>query len=172
MPADYRFRREDVRLPPAQLRHMEIHLDFRADGVEGVNALTLAAREPLRALALDAQELEVRSVERLEGGRAVPTAFRADAAAHKLHVELAPSVPAGGTFALRTRTRCVPSATRLEGLYLDVTPPGAPPQILSQCQQWGFQRILPVIDDCTAKCTYRTTLEADARYTHLPSTCG
>jgi aminopeptidase N len=40
---------------------------------------------------------------------------------------------------------------------------------MSQCQQWGFQRILPVIDDCTAKCTMRTTIEADARYTHLIS---
>jgi aminopeptidase N len=57
----------------------------------------------------------------------------------------------------------------LDGIYRDTTPPGAPQQYMSQCQQWGFQRILPVIDDCTAKCTYRTTLEGDARYTHLIS---
>jgi aminopeptidase N len=40
---------------------------------------------------------------------------------------------------------------------------------MSQCQQWGFQCIIPVIDDCTAKCTWRTTLEGDTRYTHMIS---
>ena len=47
--------------------------------------------------------------------------------------------------------------------------PAAPQQYISQCQQWGFQRIMPIFDDCTAKCTMRTTIEADARYTHLIS---
>jgi aminopeptidase N len=64
---------------------------------------------------------------------------------------------------------CRPDDRRLEGIYRDVTPPGCPQQYMSQCQQYGFQRILPVIDDCTAKCTFRTVLEGDARYTHLIS---
>jgi aminopeptidase N len=63
----------------------------------------------------------------------------------------------------------VPSRTVLEGLYYDVTPPGAPPQQITQCQQWGFQRMVPCIDEMTAKCTYSTTIIADARYTHLLS---
>ena len=62
------------------------------------------------------------------------------------------------------RCRCVPSDTILEGIYRDTTPPGCPQQYMSQCQQIGFQRILPIIDDCTAKCTFRTTLEGDSRY--------
>ncbi|HTZ18095.1 MAG TPA: DUF3458 domain-containing protein, partial [Dissulfurispiraceae bacterium] len=53
--------------------------------------------------------------------------------------------------------------------YKDTTPPGAPQQYMSQCQQWGFQRIMPVFDDCRAKCTMTTTIEADVRYTHLVS---
>ncbi|MDD2615372.1 MAG: M1 family metallopeptidase, partial [Methanosarcina sp.] len=38
---------------------------------------------------------------------------------------------------------------------------------ITQCQQWGFQRIVPCIDDMTAKCTYTTTIIADSRYTNL-----
>ena len=57
----------------------------------------------------------------------------------------------------------------MEGIYKDATPPGAPQQYVSQCQQWGFQRIMPIYDDCRAKCTMTTTIEADARYTHLIS---
>ena len=33
----------------------------------------------------------------------------------------------------------------------------------------GFQRIMPIFDDCRAKCTMKTTLEADAAYTHMIS---
>ncbi len=70
---------------------------------------------------------------------------------------------------MRTRSVCRPSDYVLEGIYKDVTPPGAPQQYMSQCQQWGFQRIMPIFDDCRAKCTMRTTLEADVAYTHLIS---
>ncbi len=169
MHTDFRFRRADFLPPPAHLRHMEIELSFGTEFVDGTNSLTLVAREALATLALDAQELDVFSVERCDGGNPRPLAFRVDPAARKLHVELGGTVAAGTTFVLRTRTRCRPSDTHLEGLYRDITPAGAPPQFVSQCQQWGFQRILPVIDDCTAKCTFRTTLEGDRRYTHLIS---
>ncbi|KUL01002.1 MAG: Peptidase M1 membrane alanine aminopeptidase, partial [Methanomicrobiales archaeon 53_19] len=37
------------------------------------------------------------------------------------------------------------------------------------CQQWGFERLVPCIDEMTAKCTYRTTIIADSRYTHMIS---
>ncbi len=88
---------------------------------------------------------------------------------HKLVVRLPRTVAAGERFKLRTRTRCVPSDNILEGIYKDTTPPGAPQQFMSQCQQWGFQRIMPIFDDCRAKCTMTTVIEADARYTHLIS---
>jgi aminopeptidase N len=84
-------------------------------------------------------------------------------------VRLPERVEAGRAFYLKARAASFPSETLLEGIYQDVTPPGAPQQLISQCQQWGFQRIMPVIDDCRAKCTMTTTLEGDAGYTHLIS---
>ena len=38
---------------------------------------------------------------------------------------------------------------------------------ITQCQQWGFQRIVPCFDDMMAKCAYTTTIIADERYTNL-----
>jgi aminopeptidase N len=192
----FRFNRSDVRLPAAQLNHMEVALSFFEDHVDGAATLTLTAREPLIALELDARDLEIfelacsvlgepalpaggprsPSAGSVVGAPAsagpagfVPCAFTLDASRRKLVVALPRPLAAGDTLRLFARCRCTPSDTLLEGLYRDSTPPGAPQQYMSQCQQWGFQRILPVIDDCTAKCTFRTTLEGDARYTHLIS---
>ncbi|NTU86058.1 MAG: DUF3458 domain-containing protein, partial [Chloroflexales bacterium] len=187
----FRFKRSEIRLPVVQLNHMEISLSFFETHVDSTATLTLTAREPLATLELDARDIEVFEVAvpssaredtrppqpeaRLEGERPrepfpyQPCAFTLDAARHKLVVTLPRPLAAGEKLRLFTRCRCTPSDALLEGIYRDVTPPGAPQQYMSQCQQWGFQRILPVIDDCTAKCTFRTTLEGDARYTHLIS---
>jgi aminopeptidase N len=181
----FRFKRSEFRLPVAQLRHMEITLSFFETHVDGTATLTLTAREPLALLELDARDIEVFEVAHSvlgepalpDGGPRSPSAggaftkctFVLDEARHKLLVTLPRTLAAGETFRLFTRCRCTPSDSLLEGIYRDVTPAGAPQQFMSQCQQWGFQRILPVIDDCTAKCTFRTTLEGDARYTHLIS---
>ncbi|MDD4019702.1 MAG: M1 family metallopeptidase [Kiritimatiellae bacterium] len=184
----FRFKRSEFRLPVVQLNHMEIALSFFATHVDGTAILTLTAREPLKTLELDARELEILEVALAAVGTPPPggrlgepslpkragdwgeeCAFSLDPARHKLVVPLPKPLAAGETLRLFTRCRCVPSDSLLEGIYRDVTLPGAPQQYISQCQQWGFQRILPVIDDCTAKCTFRTTLEGDVRYTHLIS---
>ena len=167
----FRFNRSDVRLPAAQLNHLEIALSFFESHVDGWVTLALAAREPLATLELDARDLEIFEVAFSGAAQdaARPCPYQVDAARHKLVITLPCPLPAGAAFKVSARCRCVPSDALLEGLYRDVTPPGAPQQFMSQCQQWGFQRILPVIDDCTAKCTFRTTLEGDARYTHLIS---
>ena len=150
---------------------MDITLSFFETHVDGTATLTLTAREPFRTLELDACELEVLEVALVgeDGAAATPCAFTLDAPRRKLVIPLPTPVVSGETFRVFTSCRCIPSDARLEGIYRDTTPPGAPQQYVSQCQQWGFQRILPVIDDCTAKCTFRTTLEGDARYTHLIS---
>ena len=98
-----------------------------------------------------------------------PLEFQYQKDNNKLVVKLPHPVRAGESFCIRTVTHCVPSDHILEGIYKDATPPGAPQQYMSQCQQWGFQRIMPIFDDCRAKCTMSTTLEADAAYTHLIS---
>ena len=141
---DWKFKRSDYRRPPVQLEHMDVRLAFFEDRVEGTGRLSCRAREAVREVLLDCD------------GKKVPYA---------LDREYAP----GERFTVDVAHTCHPDDRRLEGIYRDVTPPGCPQQYMSQCQQYGFQRILPVIDDCTAKCTFRTTLEGDARYTHLIS---
>ena len=121
---------------------MEIR--FFEDRVEASGTLHCRAREAMREIALDCDGKKV---------------------AYPLDREYAP----GERFTVAVEHVAHPDDKRLEGIYRDVTPPGRPQQYMSQCQQYGFQRILPIIDDCTAKCTFRTVLEGDARYTHLIS---
>jgi len=43
-------------------------------------------------------------------------------------------------------TEAVPTEHILEGLYYDYAPPHMPRTIITQCQQYGFQRIVPCMD--------------------------
>lgn len=47
--------------------------------------------------------------------------------------------------------------------------PGQPRTIITQCQQYGFQRIVPAIDAMPAKAFYTTRIVADKRYTNIIS---
>lgn len=168
----YRYRREDFSPLPVTLEHMTMYLNFIAERVDATNCLTMTARRELGEIVFDARELTVHSVEwcgDAAGGSAVPLVYEYQRDQNKLLVTLPHRVKPGEPFHVRTRSSCVPTDHLLEGIYKDTTPPGAPQQYMSQCQQWGFQRIMPVFDDCTAKCTMTTTIEADIRYTHLIS---
>lgn len=168
----YKYRREDFGDLPVRLHHLTIFLNFMQDMVEASNCLEMTALLPMDELVLDANGLEILKVE-LCGGpqdeQGKPLAYEYLKEKNRLLVRLPGKVEAGERFFVRTLTRCFPSDHILEGIYKDVTPPGAPQQYMSQCQQWGFQRIMPVFDDCRAKCTMTTTLEGDAAYTHLIS---
>ena len=170
----YRHYREDFGELPVDLHHLTIYLNFAEEFVEADNLLEMTARHDLQQIRLDACDLEILEIEWCEGtgdgdaGRVVLD-YEYDKARNGLHVRLPRTVSEGERFRVRTRTRCRPSDRILEGIYKDATPPGAPQQYMSQCQQWGFQRIMPIFDDCRAKCTMTTTLEADAAYTHLVS---
>jgi len=141
---DYVFKRAEFKRPPAQLEHVDLKLSFYEDRVEASGTLHCRARETMREIALDCDGKKVT---------------------YPLDREYA----ADEQFTVAVEHVSHPDGKRLEGIYRDVTPPGRPQQYMSQCQQYGFQRILPIIDDCTAKCTFRTVLEGDARYTHLIS---
>jgi aminopeptidase N len=171
MCAAYRYHRADFRPLPVILHHLDLALVFRDDGAVAVDStLHGTAREPLETIELDARDLDVQTVACAGPDGAWTDAdfsYRADRA--RLTVRLPQPAAAGAPFRVRTQTVCVPSDTILEGIYRDTTPPGCPQQYISQCQQWGFQRIAPIFDACTAKCTMTTLLEADARYTHLIS---
>lgn len=170
----YKFKRSDFKPLPVTVEHLDIHLNFRNDNVVEATCVTrMRARQSMVELRLDARDLEIDEVAWLGTGakNTQPKALdhELDREASKLIIQLPSKQDAKHSFSIRIRSRCVPSANVLEGIYLDTTPDGAPQQYMSQYQQWGFQRVMPIYDDCTAKCTMRTTLEADARYTHLIS---
>lgn len=153
---------------PVRLDHIDIHLDFRDRVVETDATLWMTARRELELISLDARDLEILAVRSGDAdGR--PLDYEYVRECSQLRIRLAVPVKEGDRFSIQTVTSCIPSDNILEGIYKDTTPPGAPQQYISQCQQWGFQRIMPILDDCTAKCTMRTTIEADARYTHVIS---
>lgn len=170
----WKYRREDFGELPVVLHHLTIHLNFLDGVVEASNELEMTARAPMDRLELDANSLEIVRVEAVSGPDVKPgggdsLAYEYHGERNRLIVLLGRTIPGGERFRIRTVTRCTPSDHILEGIYKDVTPEGAPQQYISQCQQWGFQRIMPIFDDCRAKCTMRTTIEADAAYTHLIS---
>ncbi|GKT10706.1 M1 family metallopeptidase [Desulforhabdus sp. TSK] len=170
----YKYRREDFGELSIDLHHLTIRLNFIDERVEASNCLEMTARHDLDSIELDARDLTILRVEWCDEkddaeGEGVALDFRYETERNRLVVTLPRRVRAGERFRVRTLTECVPSDHILEGIYKDATPPGAPQQYMSQCQQWGFQRIMPIFDDCRAKCTMTTTLEADARYTHLIS---
>lgn len=167
----YKYLREDFGELPVLLHHLTINLNFLKERIEAVNCLEMTAKGELHKLELDARDLDIMGVEWCAGpadeGRPLEFEYQKDA--NRLVVYLPRAVSTGERFFIRTSTACYPSEFVLEGIYKDVTPPGAPQQYVSQCQQWGFQRIMPIFDDCRAKCTMTTTIEADVAYTHLIS---
>lgn len=168
----YKYRREDFAELPVTLEHMTMRINFIGDRVDATNCMTMTSRRELHEIALDAKDLAIHSVQWCSdgaGSNAVPLAYEYRRDQDKLIIALPQPVNPGERFHVKTSVSCIPTDHLLEGIYKDTTPPGAPQQFISQCQQWGFQRIMPVFDDCTAKCTMTTTIEADSRYTHLIS---
>jgi aminopeptidase N len=135
--------------------HTRVHSDFMAESRD----------DPLQEVILNAKDLQIKSVSCKE--QSVQYAY--DVKNNLLTITFENPVPPKTRFTIITDSICRPTRNILEGLYYDETPPGAPPQQITQCQQWGFQRIVPCIDDMTAKCTYSTTIIADGRYTNLIS---
>jgi aminopeptidase N len=146
--------------------HMDLTFEIHDDHTRVTSALRARTRDrSVKTLSLNARDLKVHDV--VCEGRTMT--FRYDRPAALLHIDFLSRVPPDTEFTLQTLTVCRPTANLLEGLYFDTAPSGAPPTQITQCQQWGFQRLVPCLDDMTAKCTYTTTIIADRRYTHLVS---
>ncbi|HUK39045.1 MAG TPA: M1 family metallopeptidase [Methanomicrobiales archaeon] len=162
----FRYYPEDFGEIPVKVVHMDLTFDVHDDHTRVTSLFTARTLDrSIQALDLNAKDLEIVSITS-EGRRVTADYRRAEA---KIRLTFQPRLPPGTEFTVRTETICRPTRNILEGLYYDETPPGAPPTQITQCQQWGFQRLVPCIDDMTAKCTYTTTIIADARYTHLLS---
>ena len=163
----FRYRRSDFGPLDVSLKHLDIEVCFEGETVRARSRLRMEACKDLSRIRLDARNLDILTVSWGPENQPVEYEYNRDSSA--LTVLLPQTIAEGTSFELTTVTTCVPSDSILEGIYKDATPDGCPQQYISQCQQWGFQRIVPIIDDCRAKCTMVTTIEADARYTHLIS---
>lgn len=156
-----------------KLNHLELYINFLDDHVEVTNTLDFTVTERLESVDLDARDLEIVRItwisDEPSANRSDEANFNYDTSRNRLTVNTQGIVEPGTAMKLQTVTRCTPSDHILEGIYRDFSPEGRPQQYMSQCQQWGFQRIAPIFDDCRAKCAMKTTIEADARYTHLIS---
>lgn len=144
--------------------HMDLVFDVYDDRTNVRSVLRIRTKDaPIEKLELNCKDLEIRAVSCIQFE--VSYRYRKDDAI--LEIDFREEIPPHTEVAVVTDTVCRPTKNILEGLYYDETPAGAPPQQITQCQQWGFQRIVPCIDDMAAKCTYKTAIIADSRYTNL-----
>ncbi|MBP1908974.1 M1 family metallopeptidase [Methanolobus bombayensis] len=160
----YKYYPEDFGELNVKVVHMDLVFDVFDDHTKVTSDLNLQSiGKPIDELELNCKKLEILSVSCKEFDIDHEYKNKDDI----LLIKFKQTVPQDTEIILHTETICRPTDNILEGLYYDETPTGAPPQQITQCQQWGFQRIVPCIDDMTAKCTYTTTIIADERYTNL-----
>jgi aminopeptidase N len=160
----FKYYRDDFGKIPVRVIHMDLTFDVFDDHTKVSSDFHAESRDQvLSGLALNAKNLEILNVTC--PGRDCSWDYQTGKS--MLEIRFGTPVPPSTRFTVHTETVCRPTKNLLEGLYYDETPQGAPPQQITQCQQWGFQRLVPCIDDMTAKCTYTTTIIADARYTDL-----
>ncbi|MFA5346704.1 MAG: M1 family metallopeptidase [Methanoregula sp.] len=160
----FRYYKDDFGKIPVRIIHMDLIFDVFDDHTKVTSDIHAESRDHLLfGFSLNAKNLEILSVSCPGHG----CSYDYDNGKSILMIRFGKPIPPLTRFFVHTETICHPTKNVLEGLYYDETPPGAPPQQITQCQQWGFQRLVPCIDDMTVKCTYTTTIIADARYTNL-----
>jgi aminopeptidase N len=146
--------------------HMNLVFDVYDDRTNVTSLLRVKTKDkPIEKLELNCRDLEIRAVSCIQ----CEASYRYRKDDGILEIIFGEEMPPHTEIVVVTDTVCRPTKNVLEGLYYDETPAGAPPQQITQCQQWGFQRVVPCIDDMCAKCTYKTTIIADSRYTNLIS---
>ncbi|MCC4767756.1 DUF3458 domain-containing protein [Methanosarcina sp. DH1] len=160
----YKYYPEDFGELSVDVLNMDLVFDVYDDKTNVKSLLRVRTKDaPIEKLELNCRDLEIRAVSCIQ--YEVSYRYRKDDAI--LEINFMEEVPPHTEVAVITDTVCRPTKNILEGLYYDETPAGAPPQQITQCQQWGFQRIVPCIDDMAAKCTYKTAIIADSRYTNI-----
>ena len=117
-----------------------------------------------KKIELNAKKIEIQAVSSNKEIK-----WKHDTKENKLIIDFNKTMAANEKIYIQTKNIVKPTHNDLEGLYYDKSPIGAPPQQITQCQQWGFQKLTPCFDAMNAKATYKTKIIADARYTHLIS---
>ena len=163
MKTEYLFCPAEFPKPPVSVQHISLTVDIAETEVTVYSETSFKAVVPVSEVKLNAKNLEIKSLT--QHGRRVEYTYADDIITLQLNKPLS----AGAEFRISAKTVCRPTDNILEGLYYDITPEGLPRTIISQCQQWGFQRIAPCIDDMRAKCTWTTTIIADSRFSNLIS---
>ena len=163
MKTEYLFCPAEFPEPPVSVQHISLTVDITETDVTVYSETSFKAVIPVSEVKLNAKNLEIKSLT--QNGRRVDYTYADDIITLQLNKPLL----AGAEFRISAKTVCRPTDNILEGLYYDITPEGLPRTIISQCQQWGFQRIAPCIDDMRAKCTWTTTIIADSRFSNLIS---
>lgn len=192
----YRFSREDFGPLTFYPQHYDLTFDIRDTYVRVIakQSYIYLGKEPSSRLSLNSHNLTIHSVGQFKchktlgkpvsGIDAVPPNFiehvdslsdlvdvehKLDESSRMLEVNLLKEVNVGEEIVIQTVSTCFPNDHDLEGVYYDYTPKGAPQTMITQCQQYGFQKIVPCIDRMIAKLFYTTTIVADTRYTNLIS---
>jgi len=160
---EFKYYPQDFEKLIAKPLHMNLTFDIFDNYVDVQNHILIEIFEDTKKIVLDANNLEIKAVKCIESE--IDYEYRKDVS--KLEINFKTKLKAGQKINLFTHVVCKPTKNILEGIYYDQTPTGAPPTMISQCQQWGFQRITPCFDDMQAKCTYTTKIIADSRYTHM-----
>lgn len=155
---------EDFGALPVKVLQMDLDFDVYNDHTAVVSNLKLRTLDKaLRTITLNAKNLEIHQISCDKS----PITFNYRKKEHLLDISFSKPIPAKTEVVIITKTTCKPTKNILEGLYYDETPKGCPQTQITQCQQWGFQRLVPCIDDMTAKCVYTTTITADKKYTNI-----
>ena len=158
----FKYYPEDFGKLPVKVHHMDLEFDIYGKKTHVISTIHLEALKSLRKVSLNAKDLEIKDISSKDGSLRYVYEEKKD----MIHITFSKTFKQGEKFSITTNTTCYPKSNILEGIYYDETPKGCPCQMITQCQQWGFQRIVPCIDDMTAKCTYTTTIKADKRYTN------
>jgi aminopeptidase N len=177
---EFKYYPEDFGKLPVKVEHFNLFFDVFDDHTVVSSDMTMTvASDALHTFSLDAKNLEIAEIalyDEVKGKGAhekivskKKISFHYDKEGDKVHITLPEIKKRGDCFTIFTKTIIKPTNNILEGLYYDETPEGCPPTQITQCQQWGFQRIVPCFDDMTAKCTYTTTIVANSRYTNVIS---
>src|SRR3989338_6414777 len=169
---EYKYYPDDFGALPVKALHMKLDFDVFEDHTVVTSDFTMKVKKgSLSVLALDAKNLEIQEVYFFDDPEGKTSKHHLhhtyEKEKDKLFLHFPEKLRLGRVFTIRTKTLCCPTANILEGLYYDETPKGKPKTMITQCQQWGFQRLVPCLDDMTAKCIYTTTITADSRYTSI-----
>ncbi len=166
MKRPFKYYPQDFGALPVKVLHFDLFFDVFDDYTKVLSHMKLKnLQKPLSSITLDAKKLQIVSVS----CKQTSCTYEYKEEENKLIINFAKKIPKNSEFIITTQTVCKPTKNDLEGLYYDETPKGAPPTQITQCQQWGFQKLVPCFDDMTAKCTYITTITANSRYTNIIS---